>query len=334
MLRNIIEIDEDLCTGCGLCIPECHEGALQLIDGKARLISDLFCDGLGACIGHCPEGAMQVVEREAEAYDEKTVMPRIVEQGRNTLIAHLTHLRDHGARQYFAEALEYLEENGLEIPALEEPVFATSDTARPAGVGADPAESAHTGPAGVRADSAGSASAEPAAAEPLPCGCPGSLMRDLTREADGRGAEAPAAATAVATAVATGEEPAAPAVSHLTTWPVQIRLLPVHAPFFAGADLLVTADCVPFAYPALHADYMQGRVVLVGCPKLDDASFYREKFTEIFSAHPINSVTCLRMEVPCCGGLSALLTDAIATSGRQIPLRDIIITIDGEAREV
>ena len=189
--RKIIEIDEDKCNGCGNCIPNCHEGALQIIDNKARLISDLFCDGLGACIGHCPTGAMKIVEREAEDYDEKRVMKEnIVPKGENTIRAHIMHLKEHGATKYYDEAIEYLKDNNVAIPKEEEKM------------------------------------------ENLKCGCPGTAMREVnSRE------------------VSNKEQSSA-----LRQWPVQLNLLPVHAPFFENSHLLVCADCVPFANANFHSE--------------------------------------------------------------------------------
>lgn len=273
MLRKIIEIDEELCNGCGLCIPECPEGALQVIDGKARLVSDLFCDGLGACVGYCPEGAMSVVERESEPYDERKVMANIVRQGENTTAAHLQHLKEHGEMGLYREAVAYLEEQGLEVPAHEP--------------------------------------------EPMPCGCPGSAVSQFNLEDEA--------------------EPELPsdysAVSRLTHWPVQIKLLPVNAPYFQGADILLAADCAPFAFAGFHEEFLKDTVVLVGCPKLDDASFYQEKITTIFEANDIKSVTCIHMEVPCCFGLPTLTQNAIAASGKDIPFHNITISVDGRIRE-
>ncbi|MFC1629192.1 ATP-binding protein [Gemmatimonadota bacterium] len=275
MLRKIIEVDEALCNGCGLCIPECPEGALQVIDGKARLISDLFCDGLGACVGFCPEGAMTVVEREAEEYEERKVMANIVKHGANTIAAHLEHLKDHGEVKLYEEAIGYLEEMGIEIPAH-----------------------------GTESN-------------PEPCGCPGSISRAIERPKF----EEPVSG------------PAIPGTSRLTHWPVQIKLLPINAPYFKDADLLLTADCVPFAYPSFHEDLLKDKVLLVGCPKLDDAAFYREKITAILETNEVKSITCVHMEVPCCFGLPALTRDALAASGKHIPLHDITITVDGTIRE-
>ena len=277
MLRKIIRIDEDKCTGCGLCIPNCPEGALQIIDGKARLVSDLFCDGLGACIGHCPEGAITIEEREAEAYDEKKVMENIARQGKNVILAHLEHLRDHGQHDYLREAVEFLRERGLEVP----PAF---------GAAAQPA-----GPA-------------------VFSGCPGARLVDRRGEQG------------------EGESGSAPARSRLRQWPVQINLVPPFAPFLKGADLLIAADCVPFAYAGFHEDLLEGRVLLVGCPKFDDVEAYVERIAEIFRRNEIRSVTVAHMEVPCCFGLIRIVERAIAASGREVPFERVEVGISGERK--
>jgi len=274
-LRKIIKIDEEKCNGCALCIPNCPEGALQIIDGKARLISDLFCDGLGACIGYCPEGAITIEEREAEPYDEKKVMSNIVKQGQNTIKAHLEHLKEHGETRMLNLALEYLNENNLPVPDFEKPAPA-----------------------------------------PAMGGCPGSKMMQFDR---------PEAAPA--------DDTDAPiAASQLRQWPVQIKLVPVAAPYFEGADLLISADCVPFAYADFHRDMLKGKVVLVGCPKLDDAEFYVDKLTQIFAGNNLKSVTCAHMEVPCCHGLVQITKTALEKSGKDIAYHDVNIGIQGEKK--
>ena len=222
--RKIITIDEHKCNGCALCMPNCPEGAIQIIDQKARLISDLFCDGLGACIGHCPQGAITIEEREAAAYDE--------------------------AGQH-------------------------------------------------RGNIAG--------------GCPGSRSIDLRKP--------PAAKTAF---VSQSQE------SELGQWPVQLRLVPVEAPYFADAHLLIAADCVPFAYADFHRDLLKGKILIVGCPKLDDLSLYREKLEQIFKSNNIKSVTYAHMQVPCCLGLLSIINEAITSAGKKIPFADITITIKGK----
>ncbi len=195
--RKIIKIDEKKCNGCGLCIPNCPEGAIQIIDKKARLISDLFCDGLGACIGHCPRGAITIEEREAQGYDEKAVQER-------------------------------------------------------------------------------------------------------------------------------GKE------SQLRQWPVQITLVPPHAPYLKNSDLLIAADCVAFAYADFHRDLLKDKALLIGCPKLDDADLYREKFIQILKSNDIKSITYAHMEVPCCFGLVGIIQEAIKKSGKAVPFKEAVIGIQGE----
>jgi NAD-dependent dihydropyrimidine dehydrogenase PreA subunit len=277
MKRKIIRIDDGLCNGCGQCLPNCPEGALQLIDGKARLVSDLFCDGLGACIGTCPLGAIRVEEREAHAYDERRVMANIVTQGANVVRAHLEHLAAHGETAYLEQARRFLREQGIPEPA--------------------------------------------AAAEPLPAphGCPGARERDRR---DG-GPQAPPASGA-------GGGARGPAPSALRTWPLQLHLLNPNSAMFAGADLLIAADCVPFALASFHEDFVRGRVPIIFCPKLDHSSdAYLAKLTAILGAHDVRSLTVVHMEVPCCSGAVALARQALARSGKDIPFRDVTISIQG-----
>ncbi len=267
--RKIISIDEEKCTGCAECIPNCPEGALQVIDGKCRLVSDLFCDGLGACVGHCPTGAMTVEEREAEPYDERRVMENIVRAGPNTIAAHLKHLKDHGADDYLREAVAYLEEREIDVPA-------------------------------------------DAQKTPTPCGCPGMRLRELAPSA-------PPPADA----------PAAKRPSCLRNWPVQLKLVPPAAPWLKGADLLIAADCVAFALPDFHEELLEGRVLLVGCPKLDDAEAYVTKLAAVFEANAVRSVTVAHMEVPCCFGLVEVVKEAIERSGADVPYSEVTVGIEG-----
>ncbi len=240
--RKIVKIDEEKCTGCALCIPNCAEGALQIVDGKAKLVSDNFCDGLGACLGHCPEDAITVIEREAEEFDEKAVEAHL----------HKKH---------------------------------------------EPKPESKPQPA------------------PTFTGCPSSRPMQFKVPK----AEETASSTA-------------PSVSQLTQWPVQLKLVPINAPYFQDADLLVAADCVPFAYSNFHQDFLKGKAVVVGCPKLDDVQLYKEKLTEIFKANSIKSITVPYMEVPCCFGLVKATEDAIAASGKKIPLKKIKVGIRGEIK--
>ena len=236
MIRKIIQIDEEKCNGCGACAAACHEGAIGMADGKAKLLRDDYCDGLGDCLPACPTGAITFVEREADAYDEAAVQAN---------------------RQKAA--------------------------AQPAG------------------------------------GCPGQLTRRFARPADPAD---PAAAPA-------GGQTA---VSQLAQWPCQIKLVPVNAPFFAGAKLLVAADCTAYAYAGFHQAFMRGRVTLIGCPKLDGVD-HSEKLTAILRASDVKSVTVLRMEVPCCGGLEQAVKKALQASGKCIPWQVVTLSVDGRVLE-
>ena len=267
--RKIIKIDEEKCNGCGLCIPNCPEGALQIIDGKVRLVSDLFCDGLGACIGHCPQGAITTEEREAEAYDETRVMENIVKQGENTIKAHLKHLKEHNEVGYLNEAFDFLKNKNIEI-LMEE----------------DKMEHKHIG------------------------GCPGADLREVNAEVDASDNSKQASA--------------------LKQWPVQLHLLPPQASFFENSHLLVAADCVPFANANFHSKLLNGKSLVIGCPKLDDVEAYQEKLTEIFKNNKIKSVTVGIMEVPCCHGLYAAVEQAVGDSGNKIPIIQEVIGINGK----
>ncbi len=277
MKRQIITIDETKCTGCGDCIPACPEGALQVIDGKARLVSDLFCDGLGACIGHCPTGAMRVETREAEPYDERRVMAEsIVKAGPNVIAAHLRHLEEHGETGYLREALDYLAEQGIANP-LEAPA----------------ATPVHHGG-----------------------GCPGSRTMDLRSS----GHAAPAASA-----------PSESAPSALRQWPVQLHLVSPIAPCFRDADLLLAADCVAFSMGDFHSRLLFGKALAVACPKLDSGmDRYLEKLVAMIDMAGIRSITVAIMEVPCCGGLTALAMQALAKAKRTVPVNKIVVSVTGE----
>lgn len=275
MKRNIITIDDEKCNGCGLCVPDCPEGALRIIDGKARLVSDLFCDGLGACIGTCPEGAISVETREAEPYNERLVMENVVKQGPGVIRAHLHHLKEHGETGFLREAVEYLQEKNIPIPDYDPPVMA------------------------------GEA-----------CGCPGSAAIDMRgRRQEGHGAGAPGPKVA----------------SELRQWPVQLKLLNPGASYFEGADLLVAADCVPFAYGDFHRDFLAEKTVIMFCPKLDPyVEEYIEKLAAVLSRHGIRSITVARMEVPCCGGVNVILQRAMEKAGKTVPVKEVVISVRGE----
>lgn len=230
MKRNIVTIDEDKCTGCGQCVTACAEGAIQIVNGKAKLVSEIYCDGLGACLGHCPEDAITIEQREAEAFDEEA-----------------TH--------------EYLQK-------------------------------------------------QKAAAEAPMQGCPGMKMVQRKPEAAASG-------------------PAGPVPSQLGQWPVQLKLVSPMAPYFAGADLLLAADCVPFAMGDFHDTLLKGRALAVGCPKLDDKGYYVEKVGQILEVNEIASLTVVRMEVPCCSGLTQIARAAIEKSGKPMEFEEITISLDG-----
>ena len=236
MKRRIIEIDENKCNGCGACADACHEGAIAMVAGKAKLMRDDYCDGLGDCLPACPTGAITFVEREAAAYDEKAVM-------------------ENKQRK--------MREQGMT----------------------------------------------------LPCGCPGSQSRNIQRQ------DVPAV-----------ETPQAQQTSRLSQWPVQIKLVPVNAPYFDGARLLIAADCTAYAYAAFHERFIKGHITLVGCPKLDSID-YSEKLTAIIRENNIKSVTVVRMEVPCCGGLEAAAKTALRESGKFIPWQVVTVTVDGRLKE-
>ncbi len=273
MKRKIIKIDEKKCTGCGLCIPNCPEGALQIIDGKARLISDLFCDGLGACIGHCPEGAITIEEREAEPYDERKVMENIVRQGPNVIKAHLEHLLEHNEKELFKQAVDFLKERNIEIPLDKKAVHHTMQ---------------HAGG-----------------------GCPGSRMIHMKQKEDA--------------AEETGTR-----ASQLRQWPVQLHLVSPMAPYFKNADVLLCADCVAYAFGDFHKDFLKGKSLAIACPKLDDGQeVYLEKLKTMIDEAKINTLTVAIMEVPCCMGLFMLAKKAIEEAKRKIPLKQIIVGIEG-----
>lgn len=268
MKRDIIKINEEKCTGCGDCIPGCPEGALQVIDGKARLISDLFCDGLGACLGNCPQDAIEIEEREAEAYDEYNVMENIVKEGPNVIKAHLKHLDDHGQKKYLDQAKDFLKSKNMEIP-----------------------------------DYHGDKTFE--------CGCPGSMEVDLTTNQQ-------------------SEEPVFLS-AELHNWPVQLQLLNPNAPYLKNADLLISADCAPFAYANFHKRFLKDKVLIIFCPKLDKTlDIYVDKLAEIFENQNINSISIVHMEVPCCSGIEVIVQRALEKANKNIIIKDYTISIKGE----
>ena len=237
--RKIVRIDEDKCDGCGVCVPDCAEGAIQVIEGKARLMAENLCDGLGACLGSCPQGAITIEERPADEFDEAAVA-------------------------------EHMEQRVAEKP------------------------------------------------DPLPCGCPGSMMRKLEPDA-------------------ASEEPTAdsgPRRSRLGHWPVQLTLLPATGDIWRDADVLLAADCVPFAMPDFHERLLDGKTLAVACPKLDDAGAYVQKLATVFASNSIKSITIARMEVPCCGGLEQIVQAALERAGVTTPVNVVVVGANGKTLAV
>ena len=301
MLRKIIQIDEEKCNGCGLCIPNCHEGALQIIDGKARLISDLFCDVLGACLGHCPEGAIEIIEREAQPYNESVVMETIVKQGRNTILAHLEHLRDHNENELLKEAVAYIKKHQIDLsPGAEiKPSIAST----------------------VIFENMKEALNHVKPQQESACGCGSSKTIDFRIDMDKVNA---AAAPAVVAATV-------PASSELRQWPVQLHLVNPMASYFQGADVVLAADCVAFAMGDFHERLLKNKSLAIACPKLDtNKDVYVEKLSTMISDAKINTLTVPIMEVPCCGGLMQMAKIAVQQSGRNIPIKKIVVGIKGD----
>lgn len=233
--RNIIKIDESKCDGCGMCVPACKEGALQIIDGKARLVSEIYCDGLGACLGECPRGAITIEERDAEKFDEKAVTEHMKKQN-------------------------------------------------------------------VKGDTKNTN---------LPCGCPGTMAKSLGGEK-------------------TADSMHSKADSELRNWPIQLKLIPLTAPYLRGSDIILLADCSAVAYPNLHRDFLKNRVVIMACPKLDDREFYIDKLSELFKQNNVRSIEVVMMEVPCCSGLSDMVDRALTKSGVKTKKFDTVIGLDGK----
>jgi NAD-dependent dihydropyrimidine dehydrogenase PreA subunit len=306
MLRKIIQIDEDKCNGCGLCIPNCHEGALQIIDGKARLISDLFCDGLGACLGHCPEGAIEIIEREAEPYNETVVMETIVKQGRNTILAHLEHLRDHNEHEFLKEAVAYIKKHNIDLsPEADLKPTKASTLIFP-----------------TMKDALNHVKPEHGSS----CGCGSSKTIDFKIDMDKINADAATAATA-----ASVTNTVSPAPSELRQWPVQLHLVNPMASYFQGADVMLAADCVAFAMGDFHNKLLKNKSLAIACPKLDsNKDVYLDKLSTMISEAKINTLTVPIMEVPCCGGLIQMAKMAVQQSGRNIPIKKIVVGIKGD----
>lgn len=237
MKRDIISIDESKCNGCGICISGCHEGAIELVDGKAKLISDEYCDGLGDCLPQCPTDAIKIIQRDAADYDLQAV---IIKKEQHSVKPN------------------------------------------------------------------------------LPCGCPGTMEKSIKRNVDIKQARVKI----------NNDEPVCVA-SELNQWPVQLKLVNTKAGFLNGADILIAADCTAYAYGNFHKEFIKGRVTLIGCPKLDDNDYYKEKIVEILKNNDIKSITVVRMEVPCCGGIISSVKGAMLQAGIIVPYKEVTIGING-----
>jgi ferredoxin len=247
--RKIITIDAELCDGCGMCVSACSEGALQIIDGKAKLVKEDFCDGFGDCMGECPTGALKIIERESKPFD-------------------INATKEYLLKTQGKEAVQRMEEAQKKHKEKEH--------------------------------------------KPLACGCPGNVVQLIGRDRS---------------TVAFQEKALKP---QLRNWPVQIHLLPVKAPFYEKATLLVAADCCAYSYAGFHDDFIKGRTLAIGCPKLDNAEAYKEKLTAILRENDIETLTIAYMEVPCCGGLVRLVDEALRESDKDIPSKKIKIGINGQ----
>ncbi|MBT3303072.1 MAG: 4Fe-4S binding protein [Bacteroidetes bacterium] len=307
MIREIIKIDEDLCNGCGLCIPGCPEGALQIIDGKARLVSDLMCDGLGACIGDCPEGAIEIEKREAEPYDEIKVIEIIATQhGKNTTIAHLKHLKDHGEHDFMKQAVGWLSTHADQFDFDFAEVRSEVHNYKAGGSGHHHNHEQHqkTEPMSIQSMHGGG-------------GCPGSQSMDFRdQKIDVQGLQL---------------DHSVSLQSELRQWPVQMHLINPNAPYFQNADVVLAADCVAFSIANFHQDYLKGKSLAIACPKLDsNQEIYMQKLVGMIDSAKINTLTVMIMEVPCCGGLIQMAKQAVSQAGRNIPLKMIKVGIKGD----
>jgi NAD-dependent dihydropyrimidine dehydrogenase PreA subunit len=299
MKRDILKIDDELCNGCGQCVPNCHEGALQVIDGKVRLVSELMCDGLGACIGHCPVDAITIETREAEPYSEALVMTKMKDKGKNTIIAHMKHLKDHGETGFLQEAVLYLRTNRGDLKFDADGVIAEVHNHRNI------------------AAAAGMMTAQQHASHQHEGGCPGSRTMVIEKPTD-QGDHA-----------TESKQP-----SELRQWPVQMHLVNPNAPYFRGADLLLAADCVAFSMGGFHSNHLKGKSLAIACPKLDHGTeIYIEKLTAMIDISKVNTITVMMMEVPCCGGLLQMVKAALAKSARKVPVKQLIVSISGEVLE-
>lgn len=267
MKRKIIKIIEEKCNGCGICATSCVEGAIQIINGKARLINEIFCDGLGACIGKCPQDAIIIEERKAKPYKEIETLKNIIKYGNDTIIAHLKHLKEHGQEKYLSEALRYLRKNKINIDfqSLNEKHIS----------------------------------------------CPHSTSKEIKRDKINK---------------INGK-----INSELSQWPIQLHLINPMAGYFQNADVLIAADCCAFSYGDFHRDFIKGKKIVIGCPKLDsNLDLYIDKIKTLIDEAKVKSIDVVTMEVPCCFGLVEITKQAISNSKRKIKFNHHIITIEGK----
>ncbi|MBC7124399.1 MAG: 4Fe-4S binding protein [Bacteroidales bacterium] len=299
MKRDIITIDRDKCNGCGICVSGCHEGALQLIDGKAVLISELMCDGLGACIGECPEGAITIEHREAEPYNEVHTISKMVANGKNTVIAHLKHLKDYNEKEYLRQGVEWLLANRDKFSFSVDEVL----------------QEVHNHSKDACGCGTGEPKVKPQTMHHHGGGCPGSAARSF------------------ANANPTSDGMVS-AKSELTHWPVQLHLINPHSGHFRGSNLLLAADCVAFSMGNFHSQHLKGKTLAIACPKLDsNKESYVEKITALIDDAQVDTITVMRMEVPCCGGLLQLAKMAMERASRKVPIKAITVGIQGEILE-
>ncbi len=293
MLREIVHIDEESCNGCGDCVPACHEGALQIIDDKARLVSDLMCDGLGACLGHCPQGAITIEKREAQPYNETEVMKLMVEKGENTVVAHLQHLKEHQEFEFLKEGVQFLKNNKSDIHFDIQKVMQRvhNSEKQTSHEHVKPMHHAHSGG-----------------------GCPGSQSMSFAPQG-----------------ITLGDEETVSGKSELKQWPVQMHLINPQASYFQNSDLLVAADCVAFSLGNFHQKWLKDKTVAIACPKLDsDMDVYLNKLISLIDEAKINTMTVMIMQVPCCGGLLQMVQTAVQNANRKVPIKAVVVGIQGE----
>ncbi len=290
MIREIVNINEELCDGCGLCVPNCHEGALQIIDEKARLISDLMCDGLGACIGHCPQGAITIEKREAQPYDEVAVIEEMVKKGKNTVLAHLKHLKDHNETDFLKQGVGFLKQNKDKIDFDVDMIISeVHNSGNKIQIKEMEHKHEHVNHGG----------------------CPGSraMVFEIDDNEAGNSTQQPSA---------------------LSHWPVQMHLINPASGHFKGSDFLLAADCVAFTLGNFHSKLLKNKTIGIACPKLDEgADIYIQKLTSLIDDAKINTLTVTIMEVPCCGGLLQMARIAADNASRKVPVKCIVVGTQG-----